>query len=192
MALPIPEVEHKVVFLGDSNTGKTSIMFKYLKLAEQPFPTIAPSSVNVRISVHDSAINMVCWDTAGQECYRSLVRMYTRDAEVACLVFNQANRQSFESLPGWLDYIQSDVSVKNVIVVSNKNDLEPVVPLDEAFEFCTERKLPLVATSALTGSNITFLFIKIAQMIFQSVAGRVQREDGVRIAQGGIKNPGCC
>jgi GTPase SAR1 family protein len=85
------EIQHKVVFLGDSSTGKTSIIFKYLKLAQQPFPTIAASSFPITVPLSDSSVNLSCWDTAGQESYRCLVRMYARDAKVACPVFDQAN-----------------------------------------------------------------------------------------------------
>jgi hypothetical protein len=48
------EIQRKVVFLGDSSTGTTSIIFKYLKLAQQPFPTIAASSF--LISDHGPAL----------------------------------------------------------------------------------------------------------------------------------------
>jgi len=188
----IPEISHKVVFLGDSNTGKTSIIFKYLKLAQQPFPTIAASSFPISIPIQDNPVNISCWDTAGQESYRSLVPMYARDAEVACLVFDQSNKKTFDSLPRWLEYIQSDIGIKSVIIVSNKNDLEPVVPLDEAFEFCTDRKLQLVATSALAGTNITFLFIKIAQMIVDATADRVQREKGLKLEPERKEEKSCC
>jgi small GTP-binding protein len=192
MAQPGPEVPHKVVFLGDSNTGKTSIIFKYLKLVQQPFPTIAASSFPISVPIQDTMINISCWDTAGQDSYRCLVPLYGREAEVACLVFDPTNKQSFESLGGWLAYIQSDIGIKNVLVVSNKNDLEPVVPLDEAFEYCTDRKLVLVATSALTGSNITFLFIKIAQIIYEAAAERVQRDRQAPLDLDGGRQRGCC
>jgi small GTP-binding protein len=180
-----PEIQHKVVFVGDSSTGKTSIIFKYLKLAQQTFPTIAASSFPMDIPIHDSVVHISCWDTAGQEDYRSLVPMFARDAEVACLVFDQTNRESFASLEKWIQYIQLDIGVKNIIIISNKNDLEAKVPLDEAFEFCTNKSLPLVSTSALTGSNITFLFIKVAQMIRDAVGDRVERDKPPRPLRAG-------
>jgi small GTP-binding protein len=171
----VDELTHKVVFLGDSNTGKTSIIFKYLKLAQQPFPTVAASSFPVSVPLQNSLVNLSCWDTAGQENYRCLVPMYARDAELACLVYDQSNITSFESLETWLDYIHEEVGVKNIIVVSNKNDLEPMVPVDEAFEYCTLRKLPLVATSALTGHNISFLFVKIAEFVLESAVDKYKK-----------------
>jgi GTPase SAR1 family protein len=87
--MPNPlEIQHKVVFLGDSSTGKTSIIFEYLKLAQQPFPTIAASSFPITVPLSDSSVNLSCWATAGQDHYRCLVPIYARDTEVACLVFD--------------------------------------------------------------------------------------------------------
>jgi GTPase SAR1 family protein len=117
--------------------------------------------------------------------------MYARDAEVGILVFDQSNAESFKALETWLTYIQDDCGIKPIIVVSNKNDLEPMVPLDEAFEFCSDRKLQLVATSAVTGSNISFLFIKIADMIYDAVGERVQLEKPLNLRNRGQEND-CC
>jgi GTPase SAR1 family protein len=119
--------------------------------------------------------------------------MYARDAEVACLVFDQSNITSFESLEKWLVYIQDEIGVKNVIVVSNKNDLEACVPIDEAFEYCTLRKLPLVATSAVTGHNISFLFVKIAEMIQDVSVQRYRKEaTGTNRPSPNTDKSGCC
>jgi small GTP-binding protein len=184
-------VAHKVVFLGDSNTGKTSIIFKYLKLVQQPFPTIAASSFPITVPTRDTTVNLNCWDTAGQESYRCLVPMYARDAEVAILVFDQSNAGSFKALEQWLSYIHDDYGIKNIIIVSNKEDLEPVVSLDEAFEFCSTRKLQLVSTSAVTGSNISFLFGKIADMIYEAVTERVHLDKAPTLKNKG-QDKECC
>jgi small GTP-binding protein len=191
MTIQIGDVDHKVVFLGDSNTGKTSIIYKYLNLTQQPFPTIAASSFPICVPCQQASVNLNCWDTAGQESYRCLVPIYARDAEVACLVFDQSNLASFESLEHWLAYIQSEVGIKNVIVVSNKSDLEAAMSFDEAMDFSIARNLPLVATSAVSGSNISFLFVKIAEMVYASVANRVQME---KVDLGGQKKDtsSCC
>jgi small GTP-binding protein len=191
MSLRLPDVDHKIVFLGDSNTGKTSIIYKYLNLTQQPFSTIAASSFPICVPVQQTSINLNCWDTAGQESYRCLVPIYARDAEVACLVFDQSNLGSYESLEHWLTYIQSEVGIKNVIVVANKSDLEAAISFDEAMNFCIARNLPLVSTSAATGSNISFLFIKVAEMVYDAVAGRVQVEK-VDLSNQKKESSSCC
>jgi small GTP-binding protein len=191
MSLRVGETDHKVVFIGDSNTGKTSIIYKYLNLTQQPFPTIAASSFPISVQSEQATINLNCWDTAGQESYRCLVPIYARGAEVACLVFDQSNLASYESLDHWLTYLQSEVGIRHVIVVSNKNDLEAAVSLDDAMDFCIARNLPLVSTSAVTGTNISFLFVKIAEMAHAAVAARVH-VDKVDLTGSGKENSSCC
>jgi small GTP-binding protein len=186
------DVQHKIVFLGDSNTGKTSIIYKYLKLAQQPFPTIAASSFPVTVTVQDIPVSLSCWDTAGQENYRGLVPMYARDAEVACLVFDQSNPASFVSLEKWLDYIKNEIQVPNVIVVSNKSDLQSMVPVDKVLEFCNARKLPLVETSAVTGNNLGFLFAKIGEVVVQAWTDRLKIDGGINLSSQESTKETCC
>jgi small GTP-binding protein len=186
------DIQHKIVFLGDSNTGKSSIILKYLKLAQQSYPTIAASTYPMTVTVQDTPVHLSCWDTAGQESYRCLVPMYARDAEVACLVFDQSNPSSFDSLDRWLSYIRNEIGIRNIIVVSNKSDLEPAVPIEKALDFCGERHLPLVETSALTGSNLSFLFVKIAEMIYESLSDRLQIDSALQLKAPEQEKERCC
>jgi Ras-related protein Rab-5C len=160
--------QHKVVFVGDSNTGKTSIIYKYLKMSDSPSETVATSSFPITIPLPNTSISLIIWDTAGQEHFRSLVPIYARGAEVVCVVFDQSNLKTFKSLPTWLKYIEDETDVKNVIVACNKCDLETVVSFNTAFEYCCDRNLPMVATSALTGVNINLLFTKIAEQVYEN------------------------
>jgi small GTP-binding protein len=181
--------EHKIVFIGDSHAGKTTIIYKYLNLTQTTFPTVAASSFPIPVSVRGMSVRLDCWDTAGQENYRCLVPIYARSAEVACVVFDQSNMASFESLDQWLKYLQSDVGVTRVIVACNKCDLDPVVPPDLATEFCASRNVPLVLTSATLGTNIALLFQKIAELVPDDTR-KVSASDTVEIAPEG--NRQCC
>jgi small GTP-binding protein len=161
------EASHKIVFLGDSNTGKTTIIAKYLNLTQPGSTTVAAVSHPLSVTLPNATVKLTCWDTAGQENYRCLVPIYARDAELACLVFDQGNITSFESLDSWLKYLESDVGLTRVLIVANKCDLLPAVPVDHAIEFCALRRLPLVVTSATVGTNISFLFRKVAELIIE-------------------------
>jgi small GTP-binding protein len=173
--------EHKIIFIGDSHSGKTTIIYKYLNLTQTTFPTVAASSFPIPVSVRDVTVRLDCWDTAGQENYRCLIPIYARGAEVACLVFDQANIASFESLDHWLKYLQADVGVARVIIACNKCDLDPVVSPDLAAEFCASRRVPLIVTSATLGTNIALLFHRIAELVLEDTR-RVSPSDTVEIA----------
>jgi small GTP-binding protein len=191
MSLASSDVEeHKIVFVGDSNAGKTTIIYKYLNITQTVFPTVAALSFPIPVSLHDRVIRLSCWDTAGQESYRCLVPIYARNAEIACLVFDQSSMASFESLGGWLKYLESDVALSRVLVVSNKCDLPAAVPLEMAVEFCAAKKVPLVVTSAIAGTNICFLFQKVAEMIAED--SRRQKTPSQNIELKSDRHPECC
>jgi small GTP-binding protein len=181
---------HKIVFLGDSNTGKTTIIAKYLHLTQPSFTTVAAVSHPISVALPNGAVRLTCWDTAGQENYRCLVPIYARDSEVVCLVFDQANIASFESLDPWLRYIESHVGPTRVLVVSNKCDLLPAIPVDAATEFCASRRLPLVVTSATVGTNIPFLFRKIAELIVEDLRKQSSSAQSLRLTQD--RTESCC
>jgi small GTP-binding protein len=189
---PVADVQHKVVFLGDSNTGKTSIILKFLNLSAQTTPTVGATSHLIPVRLPKTVVTLNCWDTAGQENYRCLVPIYARGAEVACVVFDQANQTSFQSLERWLDYIETEIGIKNIMIVANKMDLEPVVPFNKAVEFCTDRKLQIIATSALSGNNVKLLFTKIAEMTCGSDGFQSGLAPGLELADGPKQSSPCC
>ena len=68
---------------------------------------------------------MQLWDTAGQERFKSLIPGYLRDSHGIILVYDVTNRESFDNLSGWIDYVKEhrgdDVTT---FVIGNKTDLE--------------------------------------------------------------------
>lgn len=182
---------HKVVFLGDSNTGKTSIISRYLNMTDQIAPTVASSQFQMSVQLPNALIHINCWDTAGQEAYRALVPSYARGAEVAILVFDQSRTESYESLPSWLRYVDAEIGIRNIIIVSNKSDLATVVPFDKAYSFCCDQNIPLVATSAVTGNNISLLFAKVAEIIYENREFRTTITKRIDVAEAD-DNMRCC
>lgn len=159
---------HKVSFVGDSNVGKTSIITRFYTSDFDPttMPTIGVSNNQVAIPLGDKKIHLNIWDTAGQERFRSLVPIYTRDANCIVVVFDMSQKESFDSLNQWLENVRDEVGYKvPVVVVGNKSDLEPSVSIAECKRWCDERGLQVFFTSASTGSNINELFIGIAQIV---------------------------
>ena len=64
------------------------------------------------------------WDTAGQERYRSIAKIYYKDAKVVLAVYDVTSMTSFEEMKHWIDEVRNN-SGKNVriIIVGNKIDL---------------------------------------------------------------------
>ncbi|KAL7712812.1 Rab family GTPase [Entamoeba marina] len=155
----------KIVVIGDAGVGKTCISGR---LVDDTFKadeksTIGASFVTTFLPINGTNVKIVIWDTAGQEKYRSMVGMYYRGATVALIVFDITSRSSFDSLAGWhADLMKVAAQDIAIAIVGNKSDLNETreVSTAEGEEFATQRNAIYFEVSALSGSNITELFIE--------------------------------
>lgn len=122
-------MQKKVVILGDSGVGKTSILFRYIfdKFDNSNLPTLGASfkSKTIPLPSENSQIKLNLWDTAGQEKFKSLTRMYYQEAEAAIIVYDTTFRESFESAKNWVQDLRENANVPDVLIVlvGNKCDL---------------------------------------------------------------------
>ena len=96
------EITCKVVLLGDSGVGKTSIIQNYI-FKRYNYKDISTISSNFQSKILDlknekKKIKFEIWDTAGQEKYHSLAKIFFQDASVCILVYDITRRNSFEAL----------------------------------------------------------------------------------------------
>ncbi|VDO54160.1 unnamed protein product [Onchocerca flexuosa] len=95
----------KVIILGDSGVGKTSLMNQYVnkKFSNQYKATIGADFLTKDISVGDRTVTMQIWDTAGQERFQSLGVAFYRGADCCVLTYDITNASSFRSVEAWRD-----------------------------------------------------------------------------------------
>ena len=185
---------HKVVILGDSRVGKTSILARQMLGYQPPTqnPTIGCHYSEIRVTVDNTPVVLHVWDTAGQEMYRALVPVYLRGAQAALLVYDVTDRESFKSLGHWRD-ILLDVCPTNtaVCVVGNKIDLseEAVVDDDQAKQFASQYGSKLFKVSAVTGDGLESLFDEVARKILEGEEADQTTTD-LEAAEPG--KSGCC
>jgi small GTP-binding protein len=155
----------KVVLVGDSGGGKTSIASFYAKSSAPIKPTITANSLHCTERIDGREVHFELWDTAGQESYKCLVPVYARGAVFALVVFDRSSRDSFENLGSWAEFLKSDVEIENFLVVGNKSDLAPAVTTQEASDWARLMSADYVETSAKTGANIRLLFQMVARRV---------------------------
>ena len=160
---------HKVVFVGPSAAGKTSIILQLHKneFSADAQPTIGAAFINHDIQLPEKVIvKLNIWDTAGQERYMSLVPMYSRGAEAVIIVFDFSNPKGFEEGKEWVDKIKSEQS-ENVAIylVPNKIDLAENFDFTKVKEYAEAKGIKVIPTSAKTGENVETLFGDIARKI---------------------------
>jgi small GTP-binding protein len=96
----------KIVILGDSGVGKTSCIVRATQDTfdqDSTTNTIGFSFQKMFKEVPDKGcLNLFIWDTAGQEMYRSMIKMYYRGVAVALVVYDVGDRASFDCIGDWL------------------------------------------------------------------------------------------
>ena len=136
-------IEMKLILLGESGVGKTSIISRYV---HDKFDEDNPSSMSMcyvakKLKKNNMRIKLDIWDTIGQEKFRSLSKMFLKDTKIVILVYSITSRKSFESLNYWLNLYKDQLDEGTVLgVAANKNDLylEQEVSEEEGTKYAKE------------------------------------------------------
>lgn len=171
----LPDLIFKVVMIGDTSVGKTSIasMLTHSKFHSVTDMTIGVDFCTWRtvIPYHngkDYHIKMHIWDTAGHERFRSITRSYFRNVSGCLMVYSIDSPSSVESLRSWHDtLIEMNTPDVCIVLVGNKSDLAGDGTIHEkAQEYAMEKNLPLILVSAKTGEGVHTAFNLLAQQIY--------------------------
>jgi small GTP-binding protein len=160
-----PGRRFKVVFLGDSGVGKTSIIKQRIGCGFdiRMSSTYGIDQQLVNVSLPGEQVLLLVIDTAGQEQFRSITPMYVRDCTVACLVASIVDEDSLKNLVGYWSSFLNEIYVPPVIaVVVNKTDLAVGEDIERAERILKEKFDLVHYVSALRNENINALFEAIA------------------------------
>ncbi|OHS93944.1 GTP-binding protein YPT31/YPT8 [Tritrichomonas foetus] len=158
----------KIVLIGDSGVGKTSMINRLTKneFTIDYTPTVGGNVANYVINTDKGTVHFGVWDTAGQEQYRSLVPLYFQGADAIVIVYDITERRSFNSLSEWTSLIRENLRPDILIaLVGNKLDAQDkrAVSTDEPTKACNEHNLFVFEeVSAKTGQGIQDLLEVIA------------------------------
>ena len=115
------------MLIGDTNTGKTSILKRYVSKKFDP-QKMSSSGVDFSMVKYKSDANEDCrvkiWDTAGQDRFRQLTNSFFRDADGVIVVFDLSQSETFRNVNDWIQSIfkYKDKSLP-IVLVGNKVDL---------------------------------------------------------------------
>jgi len=189
----------KVLLLGESCVGKTSIFHRYVKdeYSQAYKATIGADFFSKDLKVDEKEVILQIWDTAGQERYQSLGVTFFRGSDACILVYDITDRRSFEALTSWVEqFLQgvgaSPASAKDsgyiFVVLGNKCDLAETrqVPTTEAEDFCKENGFQFFETSAKSGFNVQDAFEYIARKGIEKSESQSSDFPVTEIVAGGI------
>ena len=138
----IQEKDVKVIILGETGVGKTSIINRFINDEFNPdndIETLGSTFFRKSIKRQNTVYKLQIWDSIGQEKYHSITRLFIKGSNIVLLVYSIDSRESFEELNHWLNTLK-DILDKNKYIlgiVASKSDLvnEEIVSRNEGEEF---------------------------------------------------------
>ena len=159
----------KVVLLGESAVGKTSIITRFVenKFKQDVMSSLSANFVSKKLEIgKNQFIKFDIWDTAGQEKYRALTKIFYQDSKIVILVYDITNKNSFNELKNyWYEKVKENSSNDVIFAIAgNKCDLyeNEQVEKTEGEKFAKEIGAIFHETSALNSNGINELFTDIA------------------------------
>ncbi len=160
----------KVLLLGNSDVGKSSLILRYVdQIWNEVFvPTIGVDFKVKTLEIDNKNIKMQIWDTAGEERFRNVISSYFKGSHGILLVYDITNKDSFKNLENWLIEIEKNAS-ENVlkILIGNKNDLDNdrEIKADEGQAFANRNGMQFMETSAKMNTNVNEAFEALAKLM---------------------------
>ena len=201
------KISLKILLLGDSEVGKTSLLLKYI---DHVFPEEHIATIGVEYKVKfivkdDYNIKLQIWDTAGQERFHSITKSIYRNTNGVLFVYDITKKNTFKNIKNWIkDTENVDKEIKGVII-GNKIDLDEnrEIEEDDLKELSNKKNMPALECSAKNNINVNEEFNRLSDELLQDKTesqimefySRKNRSD-LSISTKKITNPkkkkGCC
>jgi small GTP-binding protein len=189
---PLSPVEtKKIILLGESGVGKTSLAAHWLGSDFDPTlrPTIGASHTFRDIEIDGQTQRIMLWDTAGQEQFRAMTPLYVRSAGCGIIVVAATSPESFDAIPEWLELLTSaEQTPIPAILAVNKMDLkEDEEKLANSIDLFRSHFVAVYCVSALTGENVEGLFTESIK-----IASRAPTQETTAVVRENTETGGCC
>ena len=162
------ELNIKLILIGDSNVGKTTLLYKYIdnENKEDITPTVGLENKVKTTEIKGIKTKIQIWDTAGQEKFNSLTKNTFTNTDGILIVFDLTNKSSFNNIKNWIEDVKykSDPKIKKIIV-GNKSDLKDKRKVSKEDIKSITEKYKYIEVSALNGNNVEKAFDNLIKAI---------------------------
>ena len=167
----LPELKLKILIIGDSSVGKTSLLLKYVDnfFPETHMATIGVEYKDKKINTPKYRVTLNIWDTAGQERFKSITKSFFNKTNGILFVYDITSEETFAGVKNWIKDSEPYGKFQSVLC-GNKVDLEGQrkVKIDTLKEFGLKKKMEVFETSAKTGTKVNEAFEKLVDLILKS------------------------
>ena len=163
---------YKILLLGDTNVGKTSLLLRYTDndFNSEGISTLGVDVRNKFITYQRKKIRLDIWDTAGQERFKGLSKSYIKGGHGFIFVFSLTDKNSFYNLKNWINDVKTVSSNKyKMIVIGNKKDCENIRQLNKENldDFAEKNDIKVFEASAKSGEGVEEAFNALVQLLFE-------------------------
>ncbi|SCU71839.1 rab1 (small gtp-binding protein rab1, putative) [Trypanosoma equiperdum] len=163
----------KIILVGDSYVGKTRFLKNLvgaIGLGDQCVTTLSVDVVNHYVIVDGKTVQVLMYDTCGQERFRAMTAQFYRDAHGAIMVYDTTQIGSFDNIEVWFSQLNSfGCENTSKILVGNKCDLPErrAVEIGRARALADKLGVPFIETSAMTGAGVAVAVEALVRMIMR-------------------------
>ena len=198
----IEDVSLKIIILGASTVGKTTIFLRYFHQDHtQVLSTMGIDFKTKFFKFDDKKMKINYIDTAGQEKFKSISENYLKGTDGVILVFDLTNKETFDLVTYWHECMKKN-NKSNIgkILFGNKNDLEDKreVTYEEGKELANSIGCDYYEGSAMSGENIDFVMNEIAKLSYNEWKKTGDNRNSIRLSSVGYidiesnKKRHCC
>ncbi|XP_046890340.1 EF-hand calcium-binding domain-containing protein 4B [Hypomesus transpacificus] len=165
-----PDRLFKVVLVGNSSVGKTSLLRRFCDDLFYP-GTAATVGIDYSvktITVDSSQVALQMWDTAGQERYRSITKQFFRKADGVVVMYDITSEQSFTAVRQWLTSVQEGAGEDiPIMLLGNKTDKESEREVQGRVgkKLAKDHQLIFYECSACSGHNVVDSMVHLARVL---------------------------
>jgi len=156
------DVTIRIILVGDSATGKTSLLLRYVdtKFSAKSVATVGIDFRTKILTFGSTVVKVQIFDTAGQERFHTITQAYYRNASGALIVFDVTNPSSYSNIYRWLTDMDSQAASAIKLIVGNKCDLDEarMITRGQAQKLADEVGCHYMEASAMTGHNVEEAF----------------------------------
>ena len=162
----------KSVFIGNTGTGKSSIIERYVRNTFDHIhtPTIGVEFSSTVFKLDKLNIKLHIWDLAGHIHFRNIISSYYRHARIVFFVFDKTDRRSFQDFEEWIRYFNERLDEIQIVIIANKSDLlYSVVTEQEALDLANKYNALYFETSVKNNTNITSIFETTMKLVHDKI-----------------------
>ncbi len=197
----LEDQEIKVILVGESGTGKTSLIniamgVKFVEGVEASTSTASFVTKIIKIGGKSYSLNL--WDTIGQEKFRSLTKIFIKDSKIVIFVYDITRKESFKELDYWFKTIKDVLGDVPVLgIAGNKSDLfmKEQVKEEDAEKYAENKNVSFKLTSAKNPLSFNNFLEDLLKQYITKCGGVIESTEGKKLEdnkKSNDKKKKCC